>query len=202
MKQNSLIIKSLPTGLTGSLLFENENPFTLELGSGMGEFLVAMAEKNLGENFLGIDFNGSRIKKSARLAMQHSLNNIRFHRNKIDVSFLTEFQLGSVDRIIINFPDPWPKERHFKQRLIQMPLVTALAKIIKPGGVLSFGTDCRRYAKESFALFLSSGHFINTLSPAWRTESIKEYTETYFQNEKCDEDTPPNFLLFRRCTKR
>jgi tRNA (guanine-N7-)-methyltransferase len=97
-------------------VFRNNNPITLELACGRGEYTVGLAKLFPERNFVGIDVKASRMWKGAKYALENGLNNVAFIRIQID--FLNEyFAPGEVDEIWITFPDPQPQKPREKQRL-------------------------------------------------------------------------------------
>ena len=142
-------------------LFGNSNPLKLEIGFGMGNFLIEMAAKEPGSNFIGIDFYHKGIRKIMTRIKNLQLENIRIVygdiRNKI--SYL--FQEGELDTVYINFPDPWPKKRHIKRRLIKPEFINHLANKLRPEGKASLATDSERYAHEMLEYFNSEMRFQN-----------------------------------------
>jgi len=179
-------------------LFGNAHPVWIEIGFGRGEFLVQMAEKHPERNWLGLEIKDNRFSITAREAARRGLTNVRLILSKAQRFFEEAFREGSLDGVVINFPDPWPKDRHWQNRLMQPWFIERLSSVLRPGGRLSFGTDDAVYAEETFALLSAHFCFRNLLSPEWRTEQIEGYPRTYFQEKKCDETRPPNFLLFER----
>ena len=141
--------------------FGNTNPLKLEIGFGMGNFLIEMAAKESGSNFIGIDFYHKGIRKIMTRIKNLQLENIRIVygdiRNKISILF----QDGELDTVYINFPDPWPKKRHIKRRLIKPEFVNHLAKKLGVEGKASLATDSESYAQEMLDYFNSEMRFQN-----------------------------------------
>ena len=134
-------------------LFGNLNPLKLEIGFGMGNFLIEMAAKEPGSNFIGIDFYHKGIRKIMTRIKNLQLENIRIVygdiRNKISILF----QDGELDTVYINFPDPWPKKRHTKRRLIKPEFANQLAQKLSLKGRAYLATDSENYAMEMLEYF-------------------------------------------------
>lgn len=122
-----------------------EAPLEVDIGSGDGSFLVEMAERHPERNFLGLERLLGRVRKTCRRAARLGLDNVRVLR--IENAYAVRHLLppGSVSTFHILFPDPWPKRRHWRRRLIQPPFLDALAHALHPGGELRIKTDDAPY---------------------------------------------------------
>ncbi|MBN1599724.1 MAG: tRNA (guanosine(46)-N7)-methyltransferase TrmB [Bacteroidales bacterium] len=120
--------------------FKNENPITLELGCGKGEYTVGLAKKYPGRNFLGVDIKGARIWKGAKFALENVIENSGFIRTRIDFidSFFSEHE---IDEIWITFPDPQPKKT--LKRLTSSRFLNRYRKFITDNGYINLKTDNR-----------------------------------------------------------
>lgn len=120
--------------------FGNNNPITLELACGRGEYTVGLARIFGERNYIGVDIKGERIWKGSTLAVEDNLTNVAFLRTAI---LYVECFFGpqEVDEIWITFPDPRPKKRDIKRRLTNSRYLELYKKIIKPGGYVRFKTD-------------------------------------------------------------
>lgn len=141
------------TRLDWNGIFENNHPLKLEIGFGNGGFLMEMAIREPETNFVGIDMFHKGIRKVISRTEKLSLKNIRIvygdAREKIPLVFNDE----EITKIYINFPDPWPKKKHAKRRLIKPPFVQILACKLGPGGELRVATDSEPYAREMLTYF-------------------------------------------------
>lgn len=120
--------------------FKNENPITLELACGRGEYTIGMAEMFPGRNFIGVDIKGDRIWKGSSLAVEKKLLNVAFLRTHINLLH-NFFESDEVDEIWLTFPDPRPKKRDAKRRLSNNSFLSLYKDILKPTGVFRFKTD-------------------------------------------------------------
>jgi tRNA (guanine-N7-)-methyltransferase len=120
--------------------FGNENPITLELACGGGEYTVALAEAYPDRNFIGVDIKGNRIWKGASQAMEHGLNNAAFLRTRIEL-ITPFFAKDEVSEIWITFPDPFLRESKENRRLTSPPFRERYRNILKPGGIVHLKTD-------------------------------------------------------------
>jgi tRNA (guanine-N7-)-methyltransferase len=134
-------------------LFRNSHPLKLEIGFGMGDFLVAMAVREPHSNFIGIDFSQEGIRKILARINSLQIKNIRVAYGDVREKIPVLFKDGELDTVYINFPDPWPKKRHFKRRLIKPELATMIARKLTPEGHLHVATDSEPYALEMLEYF-------------------------------------------------
>lgn len=123
-------------------LFGNDNPIHLEIGCGKGRFAIGMAEQHPDVNFIAVEREEGALIMAAERCQQQPLPNLRFV--SFDAAELREvFAPGEVDRIYLNFSDPWPKDRHAKRRLPSRQFLARYAQILTPEGRVEFKTDNR-----------------------------------------------------------
>ena len=126
--------------------FGNTNNVTVEIGFGSGFATALIAEKNPGKNYLGIEVHRPGIGRLFREIKEKALSNIRII--EYDAAQVMEMMIprDSLEAIHVFFPDPWPKKRHRKRRLIQRPFTETLAACLKNDGYLYMVTDWEDYA--------------------------------------------------------
>jgi len=130
----------------------------LEIGFGAGEHLAAQAEAERGIGFIGCEVFENGIAKLLGEIDHRQLDNVRLFTDDARL-LIAALPPMSVGRVFILFPDPWPKARHAKRRLIQPPFVEEAARVMKPGGALRFASDWADYADQALATFRKSAHF-------------------------------------------
>lgn len=141
--------------------FGNTNPLVIEIGFGMGDSLREMAEHHHDMNFVGIEVHRPGTGHLLRLAKEKGITNLRVYCADT-VSVLENcIPPGSVDRIQIFFPDPWPKKRHHKRRLINAEFVRCIEARLATGGLVHIATDWKPYGDEIQALLSA----VQTLNP-------------------------------------
>jgi tRNA (guanine-N7-)-methyltransferase len=123
-----------------SSYFKNDNPITLELACGRGEYSVNLAKRFPEKNFIGVDIKGERIWKGSTLALENQLTNVAFLRTPI---LLIEnfFDPAEIDEIWITFPDPRPRKRDIKRRLTSPRYMDIYKKLVKQGSYIRLKTD-------------------------------------------------------------
>ena len=183
-------------------LFEPElqAPFDLvvEIGFGRGEFLLEMSAKNPDVAFIGVEVSFKRVLKMARRIAATPLRNLRLvHARGQDV-VRDCIAPGSVETFWINFPDPWPKKRHHKHRLVQRELVAQLAERLRPGGTLQLATDHRAYAEQMDEVLSGEARLENAYAPLhWRPE-VPGRLHTGYEEEWRAQGRTLHFFEYRR----
>ena len=128
-------------------IFGNDHPIRIEIGMGKGRFITELSRRNPDINYIGIEKFSSvlirAVEKVEASEKDHAFSNLRFIR--MDAGDIEKvFEGGEVDRIYLNFSDPWPKDRHAKRRLPGSAFLKLYDKILKAGGKIEFKTDNRQ----------------------------------------------------------
>ena len=122
--------------------FANDHPLHLEIGTGKGRFINQLAQENPDINYVGIEKYSSVLIRALDKLDEMELSNLLFIRG--DAELICEyFGEGEVDRIYLNFSDPWPKDRHAKRRLPSKEFLRRFSQILTPEGTIEFKTDNR-----------------------------------------------------------
>ncbi len=123
-------------------IFGNTNPIQIEIGMGKGRFIHTMAKEHPDVNYVGIEKYSSVLLRAVQKMEAEELPNLKFIR--MEAEYIARvFGPGEVDRIYLNFSDPWPKDRHAKRRLPSKEFLARYDIILKDGGQLEFKTDNR-----------------------------------------------------------
>lgn len=135
-------VLELPENIKGAwgAFFKNENPITLELACGKGEYAVGLGRLYPNRNFIGVDIKGNRIWKGAKTALEEGLHNVAFLRTQID-RVDTYFAANEVAEIWITFPDPQLRLSRMKKRLTHPRFLRLYQQFLQPGGVINLKTD-------------------------------------------------------------
>jgi tRNA (guanine-N7-)-methyltransferase len=137
-----------PTPLERRMLFGRDAPCTLEIGFGNGENLVALAIAQPQRDFLGIEVHRPGVGRLLLALEARAVPNVRLICHDAVEVLGQQIPPQSLDEILLLFPDPWPKKRHHKRRLIQLPFAQLLESRLAHGGVLRVATDWQPYALE------------------------------------------------------
>lgn len=167
----------------------------LEIGFGGGEHLAQQAATHPDTSFIGAEPFVEGVAKLLAEAQSRNLQNLRIHPGDVR-EILDLLPEKSVDRVFILFPDPWPKARHRKRRLINSAFLKDLGRVLKPNATLRFATDISDYAEQALAELLADGRF--SWEPAsaddWRIAPA-DHIETRYQLKRLG-DCDPVYLDF------
>jgi len=120
--------------------FKNDNPITIEVACGRGEYTIGLAARFPEKNFIGIDIKGERIWKGSTLALEQNLTNVAFLRTPM-LYLENFFAEGEIDEVWTTFPDPRPRKRDIKRRLTSPRYLAIYKKLLKPGSYFRLKTD-------------------------------------------------------------
>jgi tRNA (guanine-N7-)-methyltransferase len=137
-----------PTPLDFDRVFGRDAPRVLEIGFGMGETTAAIAQARPGEDFLGIEVHGPGVGNLLKRVDELGLANVRVIRHDAVEVVAAMIPRASLAGVHVFFPDPWPKKRHHKRRLLTPAFVHVLAQRLAPGGYFHVATDWDEYAHE------------------------------------------------------
>jgi tRNA (guanine-N7-)-methyltransferase len=191
------VVKTAPADLR-TLFPLPADEVRLEIGFGGAEHLVDQARSNPRTAFIGSDAFINGVAKALAAIEEHKLSNIRLHFG--DASELLDWlPAGTLTRIDLLYPDPWPKRRHWKRRFIQDDSLKRLARLLKPGGELRFATDIADYAVYALARVLRSRDFAWTAECAddWRKPWLN-FSGTRYETKAKREGRAPAYFIFRR----
>jgi tRNA (guanine-N7-)-methyltransferase len=144
-------------------IFGRRAPRTLEIGFGNGDHLASLAAAHPERDYLGIEVHRPGV--GHLLMLTSGLTNVRVSQHDAVEVLQHQIPPGSLDEVLVLFPDPWHKKRHNKRRLIQPPFVELLASRIAPGGVLRLATDWEEYALQMLEVLRGAQASFENLSP-------------------------------------
>jgi tRNA (guanine-N7-)-methyltransferase len=157
-------------------VFGRAAPRILEIGFGMGETTARIAAQHPGNDYLGIEVHGPGVGGLLKLVAELGLTNVRVIQH--DAAEVVEAMIppASLDGVHVFFPDPWPKKRHHKRRLLQAPFVALLASRMKAGAYVHVATDWEDYARQILEVLSAEPLLANTcggfaLRPEWRPQT-------------------------------
>lgn len=156
-------------------LFSRQRPLEVELGSGDGSFMAKWAALWPERNFLGVERLLGRLRKLDRKGQRAGLKNLRLMR--IEASYFLEFLLpsASVTALHLYFPDPWPKRKHRKHRLVNERFPELTARVLAPDGVIFLRTDDEDYFAQMREVFAAARGFVEVITPAELTGVITDF---------------------------
>jgi tRNA (guanine-N7-)-methyltransferase len=180
-------------------LFQNSNPVFLEIGSGKGEFISEYALLHPEWNFMGFELQQKRVDLIIRKLDLSRYQNVKLATCLIDKNVSSMIAENSVTGVFIQHPDPWPKRRHFKRRLVQQSLLDALTKIIQPGGFIQVSTDHAEYAQWIWKEFSKRQDFFPKLFDGLSdVPLLDEHIVTFYEREQRRLGFEPKHMLFEK----
>lgn len=165
--------ETTPTSVALGQVQEPENWFgrkgrlIVEIGSGQGHQITSAAKEHPCDNFLGIEVFVGGIARTLVLAQQQKIENVRLVEANAPEVLTRLLPQHSVDECWIFFPDPWPKSKHHKRRLISDDFTPVLAHALKPGGVLRLATDWQEYAEQMREVLDRAAGFTRDFTGPW-----------------------------------
>jgi tRNA (guanine-N7-)-methyltransferase len=190
--------------------FGNENPITLELGCGKGEYTVGMARMYPDRNFIGVDIKGARIWRGAKTVDEEGISNAAFLRMRIEF-MASFFGKEEVDEIWLTFSDPQMKEEREKHRLSHPRYLDIYRKFVVPGAWIHMKTDSRFLADYTLEVLKEEGieaDFIahDLYGDDWDrlTEEDKKHMQlkTFYEQKFLVKGVPINYIRFRLYDKK
>lgn len=155
-----------PTVLSLDAIFGRAAPRTLEIGFGNGEHLASLAAAHPERDYFGIEVHRPGVGHLLMLAATNNLTNVRASTHDAVEVLREQIAPGSLDEVLVLFPDPWHKKRHHKRRLIQPPFVELIASRLRARGVLRLATDWEEYAVQMLEVLGAAKLRFNNLSPS------------------------------------
>jgi tRNA (guanine-N7-)-methyltransferase len=180
-------------------VFADKRDLYLEIGSGKGEFISRYPITHPEWNFIGMEMSPKRIQNCLKKLSVEVNPNVRLIRKHADASISSMFRKESLSGVFIQHPDPWPKRRHHRRRLIQQDFLSALATILKPGAQVQISTDHNEYAAWIVEQFLQNPHYLSLQDdPIQLHPNLDEHIVTWFEQEQRRLGYHPHFMLYKR----
>ncbi|HET6428550.1 MAG TPA: tRNA (guanosine(46)-N7)-methyltransferase TrmB [Phycisphaerae bacterium] len=173
LRRCGILLEDLPPGrpFDPQAPFGNRRPVEIEIGTGKGAFLLRRAQQRPEINFLGIEWVPNYACYVADRARRAGLANVRLLRADAETLFKASLPDRSALRIHIYFPDPWPKRKHWSRRLVKVPFLADVRRVLQWGGQLALVTDHEGYFRQiRMALELTDGLVVQefiSLEPSW-----------------------------------
>ncbi len=145
-------------------LFGREAPTYLEIGFGNGEALAEMAAQHPESNYIGIEVHRPGVGHLLLELEKRDIDNVRVYQADAIKVLQYNIVTHTLDGVLLFFPDPWPKQRHHKRRIVQDTFLDLMVRKLKPGGQLHLATDWENYAQQMLAVLSRRSDFINQTS--------------------------------------
>jgi tRNA (guanine-N7-)-methyltransferase len=172
---NYLRPDELKTPVDWAALFGNDNPLALEIGCGIGDFIERTAADHPGRNFIAIDFYNKGCWKTCRRIDRAVLSNVRVLRVEARSFIAGMIAPGSLSAVYINCPDPWPKKKHRKRRLVNRQFMEFLREYLATGAEFYFATDFDDYGIDVAGMLAGMEGFTNQLAPDLYRHGLEGY---------------------------
>jgi len=185
-----------PAALDLETTFGRAAPKILEIGFGMGETTAAIAQQHPENDYLGIEVHGPGVGSLLARIADLRLGNVRIVQHDAVEVLQQMITPAALDGVHIFFPDPWPKKRHHKRRLIQAPFASLLASRMKPGALVHGCTDWEDYARQMLEVFSAETALQNT-APGY-ADRPDARPETKFERRGLDLGHRVWDLVFRK----
>lgn len=180
-------------------IFGNDNPVYIEIGSGKGEFISQYPLLNPKSNFIGFEVRDKRIRNILKKIDPIKQTNVRLMSLLVDEKIKDVLPEESVEGVFIQHPDPWPKKKHHKRRLIQQAFLDALAGILKIGAFVQVSTDHEEYAAWIAEEFIRNHNFDTVSENVIQDKPhFEQHVITWFEHEQRRLGFEPRYMLFKR----
>jgi tRNA (guanine-N7-)-methyltransferase len=180
------------------VVFGRDAPCVLEIGFGNGEALLAMAQRLPEVNFLGLEVHEPGVGHLLLRLAETQVGNARICCHDAAEVIRDSLPAAGLAAINLFFPDPWPKKRHHKRRLLQAPLVTRLARLQPPGGLLHLATDWVPYAEHMVEVMAPSEDYETLATAEAQAEPLAWRPQTKFERRGLRLGHEVRDLYFRR----
>ncbi len=168
-------------GWTHELTFAIDQPINVEFCSGNGDWIAAKALANPHENWVAVEKKFPRVRKIWSKLKNHNIPNLMIICGEGYHVVQTYFSSSTINSIYVNFPDPWPKNAHAKNRLIQPNFIKEMARILKENGSFTFATDDEPYSERVIRDMQETKGFISAISEPFYCHEIPNYGVSFFE---------------------
>ena len=193
-----LRVGELPAAVDWLAVFGASRPLVLEIGCGIGDFVVQLATAQPERNFIALDYYNKGCLATCRRLERHGLANVRVLRVEARQFIRDHLAPGSLAAVFINCPDPWPKQRHRKRRLVNADFVALLRDYLAPGGDLYFATDFADYGVGVARVMAAAAGFANCLAPDPYRHEMPDYPLSKYMRRFLAEGQRLYFVHYRK----
>lgn len=179
-------------------IFGNDQPLALEIGCGIGDFIAKTATDRPEINFIAVDYYNKGCDKTCRRLQKLKIDNVRVVRAEAREFVSNQIPPESLTAVYINCPDPWPKKRHRKRRLVNSTFIDFIKGFMQPGGALCFATDFEDYGLDVAAMMASRPDFDNAFAPDLFRHTFDGYHLSKYMLKFIAEGKQIHFVHYRK----
>jgi len=179
-------------------VFGNDRPLALEIGCGVGDFIVQMANLHPCLNFIALDFYNKGCIKTCKRLDKAGATNVRVLRAEARSFVEACIPATALQTVIINCPDPWPKLRHRKRRLVNSEFVAWMSRFMREGADFYFATDFVDYGLDVAEFMAVQPGFVNQLAPDTFRHTLEGYPVSKYMRRFLDLGQPIYYVHYRK----
>lgn len=195
---NLIRLADLTQPFDPAAVFGEDRPWALEIGAGKGHFLEAMGPQNPGMSFLGLEYKLKRCHLMGKRFKKLGLTNVKVIWAEATMFLKDYVAPGSLSAIYVNFPDPWPKRRHVRRRLLQEDFIALLVERLAPAGEMTIATDFVEYADEIADRLQRHPDLVPALEPPFIRPHLEGYPQTQFEKIFREQGLTLHFMRVRK----
>jgi len=179
-------------------IFGNLNPIALEIGCGIGDFIAKTAMDRPEQNFIAIDYYNKGCDSTCRRLERDGLTNVRVLRVEAREFIAGQIAENSLSALYINCPDPWPKKRHRKRRLVNSAFMEFMRNYLRSGADFFFATDFEDYGEDVATFMAQQAGYANMLAPDLSRHDLEEYHRSKYMLKFMAEGKKIHFVHYRK----
>lgn len=179
-------------------IFGNDNLIALEIGCGIGDFIAKTAEDRPDQNFIAIDYYNKGCDSTCRRLERHGVSNVRVLRVEAREFIAGYIPGNSLAALYINCPDPWPKKRHRKRRLVNSEFMEFMHAYLRTGADFFFATDFEDYGLDVAEFMSHQQGYTNMLAPALSSHELADYHSSKYMLKFMAEGKKIHFVHYRK----
>ncbi len=195
INQYLITLDDLNESISSQSIVQNSNPLHLEIGCGNGHFLNERSRNLPDINFIGLDISRKRVLKSIYKVFRREATNIRFINSEGRRVLEHHFDDHSINTAYLNFPDPWPKRKHHKNRIFKPEFLDLIYKKLEKNGTFYAVSDHKEYFFEMLGIIEKNPKFINAFTTRYRHE-LEDYEISLYEEKWRKMDKEIYYLKF------
>ena len=191
------LVEAGPDAVDWKAIFGREAPLEVDIGFGKGEYLLELSDRHPDVDYVGLEYSRKRALKLRDRIVRLDRRNVRLVFGDAALLVSGLFAPRSVRAFTINFPDPWPKRRHHKRRLVVRAFGETLARALAPDGTITLATDFRPYAEQMLEELSGVAGLVPEFGRDF-AQSLPDRVETLYERKFREEGRTNHYLRFRR----